>query len=323
MVQLLPLFMLPVCASDESATYFNSLPFSPLLYFLISFLFLIPRSTVQGEGAANALTSIKPCTSTTSPPHSTTTTIFTYTMSETMVPTDIPTTTSNTEPMQVPRQPDAGSPAPGDTINGYEPQTSTCATDQQYDEKSSPLLIKSGFTLTTRYVVTPASISPTMSSMAEHSPPTEPKRTPSKSGSNVCELCGKSYSRPSTLKAHMRMHSGQTPYRCDTCGKSFIQACNLTVHLRTHSGEKPFSCPICHARFSQSSSVTTHLRTHSGERPYKCDYCDKAFSDVSTLTKHKRIHSSEKPYHCKVCSQGFFQSGNLHRHMKTHNVATQ
>ncbi|XP_070535725.1 uncharacterized protein [Ptychodera flava] len=149
-------------------------------------------------------------------------------------------------------------------------------------------------------------------------PPTAPGLT-TRHGKNQCNICDKTYARPSTLRIHLRTHSDEQPYQCQTCAKTFSQAANLTAHMRTHSGEKPFKCGICERRFSQSSSVTTHMRTHTGARPYKCNFCDKAFADSSTLTKHRRVHTGEKPYRCKLCYQGFSQSGNLNRHMKVHD----
>ncbi|OON21250.1 zinc finger, C2H2 type [Opisthorchis viverrini] len=139
-----------------------------------------------------------------------------------------------------------------------------------------------------------------------------------KQHTHKCFLCSRVYTRPSTLKTHLRTHAGLRPYRCMCCAKRFSQLANLTAHVRTHSGERPFHCPVCQKRFSQSSSVTTHLRTHSGERPYACNFCSKAFADSSTLTKHIRVHSGEKPYRCEQCKMGFSQSGNLKRHVRVH-----
>ncbi|XP_062575876.1 zinc finger and BTB domain-containing protein 49-like [Saccostrea cucullata] len=57
--------------------------------------------------------------------------------------------------------------------------------------------------------------------------------------SYVCEICGKRFPPRNTLR-HARMHSQTRECKCPYCDKSFNEKDQLQKHLRLHTGEKPY-----------------------------------------------------------------------------------
>ncbi|XP_027021473.2 zinc finger protein 436-like isoform X2 [Tachysurus fulvidraco] len=141
---------------------------------------------------------------------------------------------------------------------------------------------------------------------------------------HICNLCGMEYLNKPKLVAHMRIHTGETPYKCKECGKGFRRSDWLASHVKTHESKKNpeykkklYPCDLCDKIYSRRDTLFQHKRIHTGMK-HVCAICQRHFSSKSCLRRHLMCHSDDRPYTCSECGHGFRRSATLKKHMRIH-----
>lgn len=95
---------------------------------------------------------------------------------------------------------------------------------------------------------------------------TNPPQASPRNQGFTCEYCGKVYCRKYVLKIHMRTHTGFKPLRCKVCDKSFSDPSNMKKHVKLHETEDTVhKCRHCGRNFVRYRGLLNHIKSKHSE----------------------------------------------------------
>ena len=133
----------------------------------------------------------------------------------------------------------------------------------------------------------------------------------------VCDVCGSSYGRQSTLREHRRLKHSQEPllFPCETCPRAFSRKKFLMFHMNIHKNSTPFSCAKCSKQFASYYSKDRHEGKCNEKGPEKCPHCGKLNKHNQVLMDHIKTEHDNLRYTC-VCGKIFKWRTSFCKHSK-------
>lgn len=141
-----------------------------------------------------------------------------------------------------------------------------------------------------------------------------------------CEVCGRSFNSNRMLRNHINtVHNKVRPYMCSECGHTAANRSSLKMHLRQHTGDRPYKCEECDYSSADHNSLRRHKKRHTGDKPYKCQYCGYACIQSSTYKTHlRKKHPGQDiglVFTCKRCPFHTVSNDIFLAHTAEHDIA--
>ena len=139
----------------------------------------------------------------------------------------------------------------------------------------------------------------------------------------LCKICNQRFNNRKEVENHITHHESSSN-TCALCKKVFKTKKGVQEHIVFCRQDFPYLklnhiCDACNLPFGSKMKFNIHLQSHYSRSVFFCSVCRLAFNSTAEARNHMYVHTNSVA--CRYCSKTFQDSQLLADHIKTHSVA--